>query len=104
MHAIRDSTESDQTVIQTVPPPPSSTATRSVLSSCEDQALITTGVEVPSTGGLLSVNPALIDPAIDPSASFSDQGEFELPPPMSELSSAVADAAASRNTSIGFRI
>uniref|UniRef100_A0A0R3S4E2 Clathrin_bdg domain-containing protein n=1 Tax=Elaeophora elaphi TaxID=1147741 RepID=A0A0R3S4E2_9BILA len=72
----------------------------SVLSSCDDQTHSAGGQEEASTaGGLLSVNPPLIDPTIESTASFCDQGEFELPPPMSELSSAVADAAASRNTS-----
>ncbi|KAM3722370.1 Triple functional domain protein [Dirofilaria immitis] len=73
----------------------------SVLSSCDDQINSTSEQEEETTaGGLLSVNPRLIDPASESTASLSDQGEFELPPPMSELSSAVADAAASRNTSM----
>ncbi|VDN23014.1 unnamed protein product [Gongylonema pulchrum] len=71
-------------------------AGHSVLSSYDDQANSTSDQR---EFGPLSENPALIDPTIDPTASFSDQGEFELPPPMSELSSAVADAAASRNIS-----
>lgn len=90
--------ESDLTVVGTA----SAGGAHSVLSSCDDQIHSTTRQEEASTaGGLLSVNPPLlIDPAIESTASFSDQSEFELPPPMSELSSAVADAAASRNTSV----
>lgn len=71
--------------------------THSVLSSCDGQ--ISSSIPDPSSGPLTD-SPALIDPAIDPAASFSEQVEFELPPPMSDLSSAVADAAASRNASV----
>ncbi|VDM11818.1 unnamed protein product [Wuchereria bancrofti] len=73
---------------------------------CDDQTHSTTEPEEASTaaGGLLSVNPPLIDPTTESTASLSDQGEFELPPPMSELSSAIADAAASRNTSLSVTI
>uniref|UniRef100_A0A915PFT7 Uncharacterized protein n=1 Tax=Setaria digitata TaxID=48799 RepID=A0A915PFT7_9BILA len=92
-----DLTLSDLTIVGTT----SGSVAHSVLSSCDDQANSSIiGQEiVPSTAQLLSVNPPLIDPVTEPTISFSDQGEFELPPPMSELSSAVADAAASRNAS-----
>ncbi|VDK85705.1 unnamed protein product [Onchocerca ochengi] len=71
----------------------------SVLSSCDDQINSTNEQgEEATAGGLLSVSPRLTDPAAESTASFSEQTEFELPPPMSELSSAIADAAASRNT------
>ncbi|VDN93357.1 unnamed protein product [Brugia pahangi] len=93
-----DFVESDLTIVGTR----TAGGAHSVLSLCDDQTHSTSGQEEASTtvaGGLLSVNPPLIDPTTESIASFSDQGEFELPPPMSELSSAVADAAASRNTS-----
>lgn len=62
---------------------------------------VSTGEGGGCVGALLSVNPALADAAVESTTSaFSDQAEFELPPPMSELSSAVADAAASRNISV----
>uniref|UniRef100_A0A1I7W4U8 SH3 domain-containing protein n=1 Tax=Loa loa TaxID=7209 RepID=A0A1I7W4U8_LOALO len=93
----RDLVESDLTVVSTT----STGGAHSVLSSCDDQTNLTTEHgEASTAGGLLSVNPPLIDPTVESTASFSDQAEFELPPPMSELSSAVADAAASRNTSL----
>ncbi|VBB31633.1 unnamed protein product, partial [Acanthocheilonema viteae] len=93
----KDLIESDLTVVGTT----SAGRAHSVLSSCDDQTHSTAEQEEASiAGGLLSVNLPLIDPTIESTASFSDPAEFELPPPMSELSSAVADAAASRNTSM----
>ncbi|VDK70405.1 unnamed protein product [Litomosoides sigmodontis] len=97
----KDLVESDLTVVGKT-----STAggSRSVLSSYDDQTTPLTAEqkEASTAGRLLSVHPSLIDPEIESTASFPDQAEFDLPPPMSELSSAVADAAASRNTSVGF--
>lgn len=68
---------------------------RSVLSSCIDQSSSVAQSSCPLSG-----TPTVVDSALDPATSLSDQPDFDLPPPMSDLSSAVADAAASHSTTM----
>ncbi|VDM37109.1 unnamed protein product, partial [Toxocara canis] len=68
---------------------------RSVLSSCVDQSS-----SVLHSSSPLSGTPTVVDSVLDPTSSLSDQPDFDLPPPMSDLSSAVADAAASHSTTV----
>lgn len=71
-----------------------------VLSSCVDQTTSSSAQKsfaAPSCP--LTVQPTATDSAIDSTLSIVGQTDFDLPPPMSDLSSAVADAAASHNIS-----